>query len=175
MAISIRNSTPNTVYVAVGYYNTGCSPRQGKRGWYSVAPGRTRVVYGGRSHHATFRYYAEDDVGHVWSGNNFTDVPDDAFDMCWIANCSPGTPCRRLGFRDPGYFDCLTCPGDRTINLVLSSSQQKSKSRKILIALPTKRKLKFRKHRHGIIKRTKTRTIPKPLMKLKRKFQGRKI
>jgi len=190
MSISIRNSTPNTVYVAVAYYNGGCSPRYGKRGWYSVAPGRTRVVYGGRFNYAYFRYYAEDSFGNVWDGNNFTNVPDDPFDTCWIANCSPGTSCRRLGFRDPGYFNCtFLCTEDKIINLVLSSSRKQSKSRKILIALPTKRKLKYRKHPHGILKKTKFQTTPKPgntrityptkrkltsganRMKLKRKFR----
>ncbi len=158
MPISIRNSTPNPVDVAVAYYNEGCSPRYGKRGWYNVAPGRTVVVFGGRSNHAYFRFYAEDAFGHVWDGGDFTDVPNEAFDMCWIANCRPGTPCRRLGFRDPGYFDCAFCPGDRLINLVLSSSRRQSKSSKILIALPTKRKLTSGANR----------------LILKRRFEGRK-
>ncbi|WP_053912198.1 DUF1036 domain-containing protein [Aneurinibacillus migulanus] len=189
MAISIRNSTPNLVYVAVAYYNEGCSPRYGKRGWYSIEPGRTTVVFGGRSNHAYFRFYAEDNFGHVWGGDDFTNVPNEAFDMCWVANC---IPCRRLGFRNPGYFDCVFCPGDRLINLVLSSSRRQSKSSKILIALPTKRKLKYRKYPHGIIKKTKSQTISKSgnvrkaiptkrklksganRMILKRRFEGRK-
>lgn len=162
MPIYIRNSTPNRVYVAVGYYNEGCTPNMGKRGWYQVEPGTTVTVFGGRTNHAYFRYYAEDEFGHVWSGSDFTDVPDDVFDMCWIANCSPGVSCRRLGFRNPGYFDCFFCPADRLINLVLTSSRKKSKSNKIIHAVPTKRKVKFRKYRHGIINKMKRKTVLKP-------------
>lgn len=161
MPIYIRNSTPNLLYVAVGYFNEGCSPRFGKRGWYHVQPGTTAMVFGGRTNHSYFRYYAEDDFGHVWGGDTFTDTPEDAFDMCWIANCPPRTSCNRLGFANPGYFDCFGCPSDRLLNLVLTSSRRQSKSGVFMNVLPTKRRLKFRKHRHGNIKKLKSRAISK--------------
>lgn len=145
MPISIRNSTPNPVDVAVAYYNEGCSPRYGKRGWYNVAPGRTVVVFGGRSNHAYFRFYAEDAFGHVWDGGDFTDVPNEAFDMCWIANC---TPCKRVGF-----FETRNASGGRQIILTLNSSLRKSKSSNNQIVLPTKR-LKYRKYPQNIINKT---------------------
>jgi hypothetical protein len=160
--IYIRNSTPNRVFVAVGYYNEGCSFNRGKRGWYLVGPGRTALVFGGKFNHDQFRYYAEDDFGHVWSGGDYTNVPEDAFDMCWIANC---TPCRRVGFRVP-LTNCAPIFGcqDIIINLVLTSSRRgrrQSKSGKIVMALPTKRILKYRKYRHGIINKMKSQKILK--------------
>lgn len=163
MTLAVRNSTPNTVYIVVGYPNDGCNnPSRGKRGWYVARPGRTVTIYGGRVARDQFFWYAEDDAGHVWSGSengfNQTAVPEDAFDMCWIENC-PAPRCRRLAFRSI-YFGSFF-QSDYTINLVLSSSQKKTNSRTIRIALPTKRRVKNLKHRHGIINKSKRKTIPK--------------
>ncbi len=153
MALLVLNSTSNTVYVAVGYPNSGCTGVTAKRGWYAVPPGRTVPIYGGSVSGWSFWWYAEDAFGHVWAGDSFTDVPNEAFDMCWIEACPPPR-CRRLGFRKTRYFGDWF-QRDYTIRLVLASSVKKSKSDNVLIALPTKRKFKFRKYQHGIINKRK--------------------
>lgn len=154
VTLSIRNSTPNTVYAVIGYPNEGCTPRKGKRGWYAIRPGRTVLVFGGTANNV-FSYYVEDDAGHVWAGDDFTDVPDEAFSRCWIEACKP---CRRLGFRGIAFFGGSS---DRIINLVLSRSQVKSTSRIIHLAWPSLRKLNDRKYPHGIINKTESKAKSK--------------
>lgn len=153
MTLYFRNRTPNLVYVAIGYPNQGCSPiNYAKRGWYAIQPGGRAAVYGGRASGKSFYWYAYDRVGNVWDGQYFTDVRSTVFDWCWNTGCST---CRSVGFREISFLDYFLAPADRTIDLVLSSSQRRSKSRNIHIALPTKRKLKYRKYTHGIINKTK--------------------
>ncbi|WP_391559226.1 DUF1036 domain-containing protein [Robertmurraya sp.] len=144
MPLWIRNGTPNIINVAVGYPNEGCFPRFGKRGWYVIQPGRYATVFGGRANTALY-VYAFDRFGNEWGGPFFTDVPDEAFDMCWIANC---TPCKRVGF-----FETRNASGGRQIILTLNSSLRKSKSSNNQIVLPTKR-LKSRKYPQNIINKT---------------------
>lgn len=162
MALFIRNSTPNTVSVAIGYPNKGCSPYPAgrkaqvfggrvayhgglaKRGWYNIPAGRTVQVYGGRVAGHFFYVHAHDSFGNVWGGDDFTDVPRMAFDMCWIARCKPGTTCRRRGFDVHLFRNGVNpfAPGDGTIEIYLTRSQRTSKSRNIRILLPSKRKSK---------------------------------
>ncbi|WP_134705180.1 DUF1036 domain-containing protein [Ammoniphilus sp. YIM 78166] len=160
MALRFRNSTPNPVFVVLGYQNPACNNNFGIRGWYEVPPGRTVSVFGGRVGGRSFYWYAEDDFGHVWAGPIPQNVPNEAFDMCSIAACPPPR-CRTVGFRTirfTGTFDPITTI-DHTINLVLTSSQRKAKSAHIRDVLPTKRKLKYRKYRRGIINKIKRRTV----------------
>jgi len=150
MAIYVRNSTPNPVWVAIRYYNPGCSGDLAKRGWYYIPSGRTQVVYGSGFNHRFFRFYADDEFGNVWSGNDYAVTPSSVdFDLCWIANCPAGLGCENLGYRDPGYFDASppVIPVNRTINLVLSSSRKRKRLKNTIIALPTKRGVKNRPKR----------------------------
>lgn len=143
MGLNFRNSTSSTVYVAIGYLNYGCSPvTYAKIGWYRLFPGETRQVWSGYAGGRTFFYYAEDSFGRSWSGAYFTQVPNQAFHLCWNAGCFP---CRNLGFR---RIDISIFYRDYTVNLVSSSSRSSSKQGNILMALPSKQdmsKPKFRK------------------------------
>lgn len=48
MGFYVRNSTPNPISVAVGYYDSGCSPiTYAKRGWYRIEPGRRALLVAG--------------------------------------------------------------------------------------------------------------------------------
>lgn len=157
MALRFRNSTPNPVFVAVNYPNEGCGNGRAIRGWYEVSPGRTVTIYGGSVTLNSFYWYAEDDFGHVWGGTRIFNVPNEAFDMYSIAACPPPR-CRPLGFRYLAFGGNFFS-SNHTINLVLASSQRKAKSAQIQDVLPTKRKLKYRKYRRGIINKLKRRSV----------------
>ncbi|MCG7407056.1 DUF1036 domain-containing protein [Paenibacillus sp. ACRRX] len=118
MGFYVRNSTPNPIYVAVGYYDAGCSPvTYTKVGWYRITPGRSSLLVTGSSVNQTYYVYAYDTFNNVWDGNYFTYVPTTAFSMCWIERCQ-GAGCRRVGFDrvDVGNFINFT------LNLINSTN-----------------------------------------------------
>lgn len=116
-----------------------------------MLPGRTRVIFGGGVGGREFYWHAHDQLENEWAGGQLFNVPREAFDMCTIAACPPPR-CRPLGFRYLAFGSVPIFRPDHTINLVLASSQRKSNSSNIRDVLPTKRKLKYRKYRRGIIK-----------------------
>lgn len=135
MGFNFRNNTNSTVYIAYAYQNSNCRPvTYAKIGWYRVEPGQTRQVWSGYAGGRTFYYFAEDVFGRTWNGPYFTQIPNQAFHWCWNTGCST---CRNLGFR---RIDVPVFYADYTINLLLTSSQGKSKSGNILTALPSKLK-----------------------------------
>lgn len=134
MSLYFRNLTPNPVFICIIGRDSACHFGLRKRGWYRVVPGETQRVWFGNAR-LVDSYYAEDDFGHVWSGDGiFTDIPNTSFNWCLTRKCSP---CRRLGFR---YLDVIE--EDLIIELTLSSNQRTSRSGNIRKAFPTKRKLK---------------------------------
>ncbi|WP_025676752.1 DUF1036 domain-containing protein [Paenibacillus polymyxa] len=145
MGFYVRNSTPNPISVAVGYYDSGCSPiTYAKRGWYRIEPGRRAFLVAGSAANQTFYVYGHDSFGNWWGGNFYTDVPREAFTRCWIAGCQ-GQGCRNVGFDEinVGNFD------NYTLNLV-DSTQGASKSRRTLVA--KKRKTNFKLGKFSFIK-----------------------
>ncbi|MFB0832530.1 DUF1036 domain-containing protein [Brevibacillus laterosporus] len=95
MALSFRNDTPYTAYIALGFRDPNCSDGWSKAGWWTVEPGRETVVKSIDTRNLSFLYYAEDTSGVRWEGGYKTTVPQQKFDKCWIERC---TPCREVGF-----------------------------------------------------------------------------
>lgn len=152
MSFYVRNSTPNPVWVAVGYYDPDCSPiTYVKAGWYRITPGRRRLLVTGPSANLTYYYYAFDQFGNTWSGDYPTDVPSTAFNMCWIESCQ-GTGCRLIEFDEinVGNFQ------NYTLTLVEAASAVKSKN----MRAPKKSTRKFR------VGKSSLRRIPGKLGKL---------
>lgn len=124
MSFYVRNSTPNPVWVAVGYYDPDCSPiTYSKAGWYRITPGRRMLLVTGSSVNQTYYYYAYDQFGNTWSGDFPTYVPSTAFNMCWIERCQ-GTGCREVGFDEVNVGNSQ----NYTITLVEAAGAAKSKN-----------------------------------------------
>jgi Protein of unknown function (DUF1036) len=97
---TIRNNYSGTIQVCIMYYSPNC--RDGgnwaKKGWWSIPPGGSKVVYG-PSMRGLNRYFCYYDIHRA--------VPPQAFDWCeWTAN----TQSRNLGFRvlDINSYDNYT-------------------------------------------------------------------
>lgn len=135
MGFYVRNSTPNPIFVAVGYYDSGCSPiTYVKKGWYRIAPGRRALLVTGSAANQSFYIYGYDRFGNSWGGNFYTYVPTTAFTMCWIERCQG---CRSVGFDEINVGNSE----NYTLELV-DSTQGTSKSRRTLVS--KKRTPKFR-------------------------------
>jgi hypothetical protein len=64
-----------------------------------------------------FSYFAEDEAGHSWAGEFFTQVPSNAFEWCWDTG---STTSRTLGLRKQVVVDAFPpSVQDHTINLVV--------------------------------------------------------
>ena len=64
-----------------------------------------------------FFYFAEDEAGHSWAGEFFTQVPSNAFEWCWDTG---STTSRTLGLRKQVVVDAFPpSVQDHTINLVV--------------------------------------------------------
>ncbi|MED0962362.1 hypothetical protein CN285_27305 [Bacillus cereus] len=93
-SLYFHNKTNATLWVVYADYEPNCEGlvQWKKHGWYKVDPGKKvkvtmnvlNVSWDGiplMNHE--FLYYAEDDIGHVWSGECFTQIPDNSFHWCW--------------------------------------------------------------------------------------------
>lgn len=101
-------STASTVWVAFQWYSPiNCandSQHDGglweTKGWYSIAPGQSKIVFGGDLQSTGSRYYywyAESSNGSVWNGAFNTYASNNAFDWCLNTG---STNSRILGFRE---------------------------------------------------------------------------
>ena len=107
--LHVCNHTPNTIWVAYadrrqcGFWTcgeTGCGTGYHLRGWYRVEPNTCAAPNYGDQTYFSGALYAEDAVGHVWSGW------DPAYSFCtpWsVFNyCDSGAACgegsRRLTY-----------------------------------------------------------------------------
>jgi hypothetical protein len=100
MGFYFKNNRQEVIWVVFGYPREGCEGGvdYGKKGWYRLAPGDVAKVYTGWAGSDAYFYYAEaDDLSPKWSGRYFTDVPLNAFDLCW--NLGVSGAATRLGFR----------------------------------------------------------------------------
>jgi Protein of unknown function (DUF1036) len=103
VGLYFQNRTQETILVAFGYPNNGCwnegtGVQYSKKGWYSVAPGAEIKVYTGWVGGDAWFYHAEAQAsGATWEGEFHTDVPSEAFDLCW--GLGIGGVARDLGFR----------------------------------------------------------------------------
>ncbi|GKS69361.1 hypothetical protein W03_13650 [Nitrosomonas sp. PY1] len=103
-----KNSTSSTVWVAFQWYSPNSCANDAQhdgglwetKGWYSIAPGQTKIVFGSDLQSTGNRYYywyAESSNGSVWSGAYNTYVPSTAFDWCLNTG---STNSRIVGFRE---------------------------------------------------------------------------
>jgi hypothetical protein len=90
MYIRYNNSYSRGLWLAVGYYNPGCSDggNWSKKGWWRLEPGQAATVLETTNSISTF--YAEADDGHFWPGSYRTNLPLQAFDWCWNTASSSG-------------------------------------------------------------------------------------
>lgn len=97
MGFYVRNNTPNTIWLSIGYYDPDCSPvTYVKEGWYQLTPGRRSLIVTGSAANQNFYFYAHDNFNNTWSGDYYTQIPSTAYSMCWIENCET---CTEVGFR----------------------------------------------------------------------------
>jgi hypothetical protein len=109
MGLYFKNKTNEFVWVAYGYYASGCAGgvNWAKKGWWQIPPGMTVKVRSGWVGGQKWFFYAEaNDFSPVWAGPYFTFLPWAAFDWCWVTSAGSG---RTLGMRkvyvDPWYMD----------------------------------------------------------------------
>ncbi len=100
------NSTSKSVLVVFQWHSpSGCAESGSweTAGWWQLAPGETKVVYGDdlqASSSSNFYYYAEtDDQVTAWSGPFQTCVPATSFNWC-LHGCNSEPDTRVLGFRE---------------------------------------------------------------------------
>lgn len=116
----IHNETPNTVWTAIATHKkfyvfcqeSDCGEKWRVKGWWQIAPGGMALVDGEDFHKKAHDWYAEDAVGHVWSGATVYCSPWAAFNYCMPRTCT-GTD-RMLGYRNKNLTTCCGafCPGD---------------------------------------------------------------
>lgn len=98
-----KNSTSSTVWVAFQWYSPISCAKEGlwsTKGWYSIAPGQSKIVFGSDLQSTGSKYYywyAESSNGAVWSGAFNTYASNKAFDWCLNTG---STNSRILGFRE---------------------------------------------------------------------------
>ena len=84
--LRIVNGYSQPISVAIWYYHPNCSDGGdwAKKGWWQIAPGASKVAYGGslRGLNRYFCYHAHAGDGTNWSGPYVTPVPPQAFDWC---------------------------------------------------------------------------------------------
>jgi uncharacterized membrane protein len=123
-AFRFCNKYPRTVWVAFSWWSSGCagaapSDPWNVAGWWQLAPGETKVVYGPdlQDSNQFYYYYAEAEDGTTWSGPVKHYVYQKAFQFCEGAVpyiLDPNNPSREVGFREVyvGFVD------NYTLNLV---------------------------------------------------------
>lgn len=114
MGLYFHNKTNVTLQIVYAHSDPKCEGDKWiKKGWYKVAPGKTVKVWSGWAGGKKFFYYAEDTrgLGHVWSGDFFTQIPYNAFSWCWNTG---STDSRTLGLKK---IKISTTIMDHTINL----------------------------------------------------------
>lgn len=98
--VQFCNSTNATIWTAYSWYQPACVSWDGstweKMGWWSLAPGQCKIVYGGAIPNAYSYFYAEGG-GRVWAGPYTTCTPYVAFDWC---DNTCNTNSRNLGYRE---------------------------------------------------------------------------
>lgn len=151
--LKFKNKTSSDVWVATARESgAGClepyCPTQSRwyrKGWWQIAPNGTKTVYSGPWNEGKWRFYADDQNGHVWAGDPNTAPSSTSPLLCapWAAHsgCLPvacqnsidNCPCsatgqdgRDLRYRDLNIsFALYTCgpdwlnPADHTVNLAL--------------------------------------------------------
>jgi Protein of unknown function (DUF1036) len=86
MALYFHNNYAETVSLAVGLSDSGCSPSFRKHGWFKIHHGHTLEVYSGDlSAIIPFicYWYAMAADGTVWAGPYNTLVSTGSFDQCF--------------------------------------------------------------------------------------------
>ncbi len=115
--LRIVNNHPQAIDVAIWYYYPGCAGNKwAKRGWWTIQPYSSAVVYGGdlRNTNPYFCYYARSVDGVYWTGDYHTAIPDRVFNWCLDSSSADS---HDVGFRllnTGGYSNyTLTLHGDR--------------------------------------------------------------
>jgi uncharacterized protein DUF1036 len=119
MGLYFHNKTGSPVWVVYAHHAPDCegSAKWSKKGWYKIFPGNTAKVWSGWAGGEKFFYFAEDEAGHSWAGEFFTQVPSNAFEWCWDTS---STTSRTLGLRKQVVVDAFPpSVQDHTINLVV--------------------------------------------------------
>jgi uncharacterized membrane protein len=98
--VQFCNGTSVTIWTAYSWYNPGCVAEDGsswsKAGWWDLAPGQCKIVYGPAITNALSYYYAEGG-GLTWAGPYFTCTPWSGFNWC---DNTCNTNSRNLGWRE---------------------------------------------------------------------------
>ena len=113
------NKTSKTVSVSIVYHDDSCWDSGYPwviRGWWTMAQGGCKTVYGGdlQDNTGDYFYYAESSDGTlVWTSNTNTHtVPFSAFEWCWNEGhlCSGGSCGPAVNFRRKNFdgFDNFT-------------------------------------------------------------------
>jgi hypothetical protein len=88
MGLYFHNKTNESIDLVFAHKYEDCEGTQyKKKGWYTIAPGQKIKVWSGWAGSYKFYYYAENiSRTRVWPREGrdyFTEIPNNAFDMCW--------------------------------------------------------------------------------------------
>ncbi len=99
--LRFTNHYPSTTWVTIIWYSPDCpdGSQWEKEGWWGMAPGESKVVFGSDLDEINRYYYfhAEADDGAFWAGSVVEPVTDAAFDWCLDTS---STAARDVGFRE---------------------------------------------------------------------------
>ena len=106
MSLRFKNGYPQTIWAMIEWYSPGC-PDGGdweKAGWWKIAPGGTKTVYGGDLDDVNryWYFYAHASNGAQWAGPYRETVPHIAFDWCSSTGSSDS---RTVGMRELDIHD----------------------------------------------------------------------
>ncbi len=101
MSLKFKNRYPTTIWAMIEWYYPNC-PDGGdwaKAGWWKIAPGKTKTVYGGDLDDVNryWYFYAHGADGAQWAGPYPEIVPHHAFDWC---KQTAGNPSETVGMRE---------------------------------------------------------------------------
>jgi uncharacterized membrane protein len=85
MSLVFHNTTENRLYTAWGmYYPNDCSGRGDYvvKGWFWIESGAYGTVSTDDMRGPSFWAYAQDDLGHIWSGSQSVATTNNAFERC---------------------------------------------------------------------------------------------
>lgn len=94
MGLYFRNEAWNPLWVAIGYPRRGCEGGvdYAKKGWWQVPAFETVKVWTGWVGGDPWFFYAEAHNPLTrWGGDYFTQVPNNAFDLCWNVGVNPSS------------------------------------------------------------------------------------
>jgi uncharacterized membrane protein len=120
MGLVLCNHYPRTISTVIMFYSPDSCGGEGgdfeQMGWWNIEPGACALVYANDLEDLNrywFYYAISFSDGAFWAGDLQSQVPLDAFSLCWNIGIS-GPPMKQIGYRELDIGD----NDDYTLNFI---------------------------------------------------------